>query len=208
MLIRKRSRGVTLIELAVTVALLALLLVAAGPSVAQWMRNNQVRNTGSAILAGLAKARNEAVRRNQPVRFSLVSLTDSAVMNDSCALSAAGVSWVVSVYDPAGKCASAPLDMRPAGNTTDPLIVEAYAGGVGGKHVVVSALLADNTTAAHTVTFNAFGRVADAAPIDHIDIDNQVVSNDYRQLRIAIGSGGTIRMCDRGITDTNDPRKC
>jgi type IV fimbrial biogenesis protein FimT len=198
-----RSRGVTLIELAIGIALLALLLAAAGPSVALWMRNNEVRNTASSILAGLTKARNEAVRRNQPMRFSLVSLSDSAVMDDSCALSAAGASWVVSVLDPAGKCSAIPKDKRGAGDdAADPLIAEKAAGGIGGAGVAVSAMQSDGT-AADTVTFNAFGRVVGAAPIDRI-----AVSNDSRTLRITIQAGGAIRMCDEGITTATDPRKC
>ncbi len=105
---KRRVRGLTLIELAVVLIILGLLIMAVTPSMSAWMRNTQVRNAASSMLAGLAQARNEAIRRNTPVRFSLVSLTDSAVMNDTCAVSRAGVSWVVSVRDPAGHCSYAP----------------------------------------------------------------------------------------------------
>ena len=75
---RRRARGVTLIELAVALTVLALLMFAVLPSVGVWVRNTQVRNTASSIYAGLQVARNEAIRRNAAIRFSLVSLTDSA----------------------------------------------------------------------------------------------------------------------------------
>ncbi len=103
-------RGLTLIELMVTVAILVLLLVGVGPSMGAWMRNTQVRNVASSMLAGLNRARNEAMRRNVPMQFSLVSLGDAAqtVMNNTCALSATGVSWVVSVRNPAGSCDQIP----------------------------------------------------------------------------------------------------
>jgi len=196
----------TLIELAVTMTILALLLVGTGPSVGVWMRNTQIRNTASSMLAGLSRARNEAMRRNAPIRFSLVSLADSAVMGSSCALSGSGVSWVVSVRDPSASCHYAPATI--AADANDPMIVESNAGGVGGKNVVVAAKVGDGSAAANTVTFNAFGRIDDAAPIGFINVANTTAGNDYRNLRIEIGTGGTVRMCDLGVTSATDPRYC
>ena len=200
------ARGMTMIELAVTMTILALLLVGAGPSVSTWMRNTQVRNTTSSMVAGLNRARNEAMRRNVPMRFSLVSLTDSAVMGSSCALSDTGVSWVVSVRNPASNCQYAPATV--AADANDPMIVETNAGGVGGKNVVVAAKIADGSAAANTVTFNSFGRIADAAPIGFINVNNSTAGNDFRRLRIELGMGGTVRMCDLGVAAATDPRFC
>jgi type IV fimbrial biogenesis protein FimT len=202
----RHVRGMTMIELAVTMTILAMLLVGVGPSLGAWMRNTQVRNTASSMLAGLNRARNEAVRRNVPVRFSLVSLANSTKIDSSCALSGSGVSWVVSVRDPSSNCQYAPATV--AADSNDPMIVETNAGGVGGQNVVVAAKLADGSAAANTVTFNTFGRVADAAPIGFINVSNTNTGNDYRRLRIEIGTGGTVRMCDLGVTATTDPRYC
>ena len=41
-----------------------------------------------------------------------------------------------------------------------------------------------------------------------LDIENDTSGNDYRALRIAIGSGGTIRMCEPSVNASGDPRKC
>ena len=202
----REMRGMTLIELAVTMVILAMLLVAAGPTVSAWMRNTQVRNTASSMLAGLQRARNEAMRRNVPIRFSTVSLADSAVMDASCALSDAGVSWVVSVRNPRANCQRVPATV--AADANDPMIVETHAGGVGGRNVVVAAKIADGSAAANTVTFNSFGRVADAAPIGFINVSNNTAGGDFRNLRIEIGVGGTVRMCDLGVTAATDPRFC
>jgi type IV fimbrial biogenesis protein FimT len=124
---RRRARGFTLVELAVALTVLALLMFAVLPSVGVWLRNTQVRNTASSIYSGLQVARNEAIRRNVAVRFSLVSLTDSAVMNNTCALSSTGVSWVVSVRDPTSQCQYAPANV--AADANDPMIVDKNAGG-------------------------------------------------------------------------------
>lgn len=199
---RKPQRGVTLIELAVTFIVLGLLVVAAGPSLTAWIGNTSVRNTAASIYAGLNRARAEAVRLNRPMRFSLVSVADPSVLDNSCALSATGVSWVVSVNDPTSLCSVAPSE------TVAPLIVDKAAGGDGARRVSVAALQSDGVTAATTITFNAFGRVADATAISRIDIDNQVAGGDYRALRVLVGNGGTVRMCDIKVTSSNDPRKC
>lgn len=208
--LRRGQRGLTLIEVAVVLIILALLIVAAAPSLGAWIRNTQVRNTASSLLAGLNQARNEAIRRNVPIRFSLVSLSDSAVMGDSCAVSRTGVSWVISVRDPAGHCSYAP-STDPAADSADadnPLIVEANAGGVGGRNVVVGTRLADGSNAGGVITFNGFGRVTEASPVRAIDVNNETLGNDYRKLRLEIAPGGSVRMCDMAVTDTTDPRNC
>ncbi len=198
---RNPQRGVTLVELVVVFVVVGLLVVAAAPSIGAWIGNASVRNTAQSIQAGLNRARAEAVRSNRSVRFSLVATSDTAVLDNSCALSAAGASWVVSVNDPTSLCADVPS------TSVTPMIVDKAAGGAGARRVAVSAL-DTNGVAANTVTFNSFGRVADAAPIARIDVDNEVIGDDYRRLRILVGTGGVIRMCDVKVTDANDPRKC
>jgi len=212
---KRQVRGLTLIELMVTVVILVMLLLGVGPSVSAWVRNTQVRNVASSMLAGLNRARNEAMRRNVPVRFSLVSLADSALMDGSCALSGAGVSWVVSVRDPTGNCQVVPVQITNAAaydaafaDAANPLIVESSAGGVGGKSVVVAAKVADGSAAANTVTFSSFGRITDGAPIAFINVSNEGGGNDFRRLRIELGAGGTVRMCDLGVAVATDPRYC
>ena len=203
---RRRARGVTLIELAVALTVLALLMFAVLPSVGVWMRNTQVRNTASSIYSGLQVARNEAIRRNVAVRFSLVSLTDSAVMNNTCALSSTGVSWVVSVRDPTSQCQYTPSNV--AADANDPMIVDKNAGGQGGRNVVTCSNVADGSASANTVVFNGFGRVDNATPIGFIDVTNETLSNDYRRFRIEVSAGGALRMCDLAVTSTTDARYC
>ncbi len=180
----------------------ALLLAMIAPSAGAWMANMQIRATAESIQNGLQKARMEAVRRNLPVRFSLVSTNDPAVMDDSCALSSNSASWTVSVNDPAGKCGGALSD------TADPMLVETYAAGVNARRVRVSATEANGATAAHSVVFDGFGRTLGANALARVDIDNAVASNDFRPLRIVIGDGGSIRMCEPRVGTTTDPRAC
>lgn len=208
---RTPQRGMTLIELTVTLTMVALLLTAAAPSVAEWVRNTRIRNTATSIQAGLMKARNEALRRNTPVTFSLVSLADRTVMDDSCALSAGGTAWVVSLNNPAGKCASAASDSRTSTDVAwaAPKIID-KAAGPAGTVAVTAVVSTTDTSPASSATFNGFGRVASASPAGIIDVKDASDStgSTYRNLRIVLSTGGTIRMCDPHATSSTDPRKC
>lgn len=199
-----RCRGVTLVELAVALAVLALLLVAGLPSMTTWLQNTRIRNEAESLQNGLQLARMEAVRRNQPVSFWLVALSDVRTMDNSCALSASGASWVVSVNDPSGQCLSAPSV------TTAPMIVETHASGDGGTNVVVAATASDGTTAATGVTFNGFGQVVQAgSPMASVGVTSGTTGSGYRNLNVVISNGGSIRMCDPNPDlATSDPRRC
>jgi len=196
------QRGVTLVELMVTLSIVALLMFAVIPDIGAWMRNTQVRNTAESIQTGLQRARNEAVRRNRTVQFSLVSLANAARMDDSCALSSTSGSWVVSLSDPAGRCGAG------ISETVLPFIVDSHPVADGGRNVSVTAVQADGTTAASTITFDAFGRVISANPIARVDITLGSGGADIRPLRISIAPSGSIRSCDPQVSSTSDPRHC
>lgn len=196
------TAGFTLIELAVTLAVFGLLLAIVAPSAGTWMANMQIRASAESIQTGLQKARMEAVRRNQPIRFSLVSTTNPAVMDNSCALSSSSASWAISVNNPAGKCGNA------LSNTADPMLVETYAAGVHARRVTVTATEANGSTAASSVIFDGFGRILGANALARVDINNSVAGNDYRPLRILISDGGGIRMCEPRVSSSTDPRVC
>lgn len=197
-----RPQGLTLIELMVTIAILVMLTQALEPSISAWMANTQIRSVASSVQAGLQRARNEAVRRNEPVRFTLVALTDSAVMDNSCAPVASGASWVVSLDDPTGQCGTAISD------TTGARLIERRAGGVGRKSVAIQSSNAAGAASNGVVVFNGFGRVVGTDGIALVDVDNITSGNDYRPLRILVGSGGTTSLCEPKVTSADDPRHC
>ncbi|MDP9914700.1 type IV fimbrial biogenesis protein FimT [Variovorax boronicumulans] len=199
-----RSRGFTLVELVVTIAVFALLLFAALPSLGTWTDNTRIRNVASSLLDGLQLARAEAIRRNQNVSFWLVNIDNPAVLSNDCTLSNTSGSWVVSVNSPITHCADAPsID-------SSPMLVTGRAVGDAGGRVSVTAVLAGSTTAATSVTFNGFGRLVNTADaIGQIDITGPTSGTDYRNLRLLVSPAGQVRMCDpdSGIA-TTDPRRC
>ena len=69
----KRAGGFTLVELMITVAILALLLIAGIPSFREWLRNTHIRTAAESIQNGLRYARGEASSRGANVRFEFTS---------------------------------------------------------------------------------------------------------------------------------------
>jgi type IV fimbrial biogenesis protein FimT len=194
-----KQRGFSIVELVVTVALLALILGLAIPSIGTWMDNTRIRNTTEALQNGLLTARMEAIRRNQNISFYLVTLNDAGALDNTCALSTDSGSWVISVSSPAGQCASV------RSTTEAPMLVESRTVKDGGDGVKVTA---DNST----VTFNGFGRIVSAAggSITQIDVTGPNDDTQYRNLRVNLTAAGAVRMCDPSVptTATADPRLC
>jgi type IV fimbrial biogenesis protein FimT len=69
----RRARGMTLVELLVVMAIAAIGAKLAAPGIAQLLASYKVRGAAEAIVSGLNFARGEAVRRNTPVSFGLVT---------------------------------------------------------------------------------------------------------------------------------------
>jgi len=194
--------GFSLIELVVTLAVLGMLMLAVLPSVGTWTRNVSVRTSAENIQSGLAKARNEALKRNRVVTFWMMAPGAAGnALGSSCLLSSASASWVVSIDDPSGNCQ---IDPSP---TTAPRIVEVFASS-GSAGATVAAKASDNTTAATSVSFNAYGQmVQTGTPIAIIDVSPADSGTGARNLRITISPMGSVRSCDRDVPST-DPRAC
>lgn len=68
-----RCEGVTLIELMVVVAIVAIALSIGLPNFSTWMQNQRIRTATESVLSGMQLARSEAVRRNTTVVFDLAA---------------------------------------------------------------------------------------------------------------------------------------
>lgn len=194
-----RIQGFSMIELAVTLAIIGVLMAAVMPNIGEWIANSRVRSSAESLQAGLQTARNEAVKRNRPITFWLVSLNDDKVMDNSCKLASNAGSWVISVNSPEDNCGAA------ASTTVDPMIVLTHPAGESGSNLVVDALTADGSQAASSVTFNGFGQITGANDIGRINVSS---NNAPRNLRLVLSSSGSIFMCDPQVSDDKDPRFC
>lgn len=192
------QRGMTLVEIAIGLAIMGMLLVMALPGFSRWLQNTQIRTAAEAIQNGLQLAKSEAVRRNSTVRFSL---TDTATA--ACVVSATGTNWVISQDDPTGACDATASDIDA------PRIIQMRSATEGSANAVVAA-------GQSAIVFNSMGRVTPvpAATIS-IGISNptggscaaQSGGGPMRCLRVTVSTGGQVRMCDPALAST-DPRGC
>lgn len=189
-----RQTGVTLIELLIGMAILAITLTFAMPNYAAWMQNLQVRNAAQSIVNGLQLARAEALRRNTLAEFRL---TDAGGQSG----------WTVNVDNPA------------VGGIAYTIPVQSRSGLEGSANARIATTTVSPQTAATTavalaagsglgasVAFNALGRVVGATPVSRIDVLNPSLAG-ARRLVILISVGGQTRMCDPALAAPN-PQRC
>lgn len=201
------QRGFSIIEVAVVMVVIGMMLATAVPAMSAWFRNMKLRNQAETIQAGLQQARNEAVRRNQPVSFYLVSTTTANKLDNNCSVAANGTSWVVSLRSPAGACGATPT--ASSSDSTNPLIVTARTGADGASGVAVNGYagaVTDTSTAASSVTFDALGRRS--GNLTHLVVNYASGQSADRPMRVDISSAGMVRMCDTQVSDSSDPRRC
>ncbi|RZI43154.1 prepilin-type N-terminal cleavage/methylation domain-containing protein [Herbaspirillum sp. HC18] len=197
---RQRQHGVTLVEISITLAIVAILLSLGAPSFSQWLQNTQIRTAAQGIQNGLQLARAEAVRRNTTVGFSFTNTLDG-----SCALASEGPDWVISMGVPAndlpGACGSTPSD------TVAPRIIQKRPGAETGANVVIAA---DQPS----IVFNGLGRVS-PVPLGNVAINVTnpsggscvAAGGTMRCLRVQVSPVGQVRMCDP-VKTSPDPTAC
>lgn len=74
--------GLTLIELMVTLAILAIMVAFAVPSFQQLIEQNKAATSANEILSGLAATRSEAVQKNTRSRFCFFTKTSKWELRD------------------------------------------------------------------------------------------------------------------------------
>ena len=173
-----KSAGFSLIELIIVIVLLSLMLALAMPAYAAWVQNTRIRSAAESFVSGLQLARNEAVRRNSNVQFVI----------------GVGSAWTVQCQVVTPGCENvAPIQSRVAKEGSSSSVTVVASDGL-------------------TIRFDGFGRMISPVPaigtVATFNIDNtQLSAADSRDLRVTVGSAGTIRMCDPNVI-APDVRRC
>ena len=186
-------RGFTLIEFAITLAVIGIVLALGAPSFSAWIQNTQIRTATESMLAGIKLARTEALKSNCTAHFQL---TDS-----SGALSASGTSWLA--------ISDAHVDVDGTSVICDsaaPQVIRSKPSGEGTPNVAYAASTSN-------IGFDALGRVTPVPAGDvTVTITNTtgacVPDGAMRCLTIHVSPGGQAQMCDSAVTTVGDPRKC
>ncbi len=191
---RARQGGMTLVEILVALAIVALVLSFAAPSMMTWIQNTQVRNAAESILGGIKQARFEAVSRNTTVAFELQDPNS--------------IQWHVCLFDTVNDTCQAVPDLYTHG------------AGEGGQNARVGVettfsnfanVLDPGVNVPSLVAFDPFGRISASSPVNiaRIDVRNPTLApSDERRMSIAVGVGGDVRMCDPQLSLATNPQGC
>lgn len=190
--INQFAGGFSLVELMVTIVVLAIAIAIAVPNFSTMIQNTRIRTAAESVQNGIQTARAEAVKRNAMIRFEL----------------AANSRWEV-------KCVTVVGDLDGDGEDDCPAVIQERTAGEGSaSSIVVTA----DPAAATELVFNGLGRLTSlaggVAPPNlvsiNIDIDPTILPPEQsRNLRILVGIGGNTRMCDPDSTiPGTDPRAC
>jgi type IV fimbrial biogenesis protein FimT len=196
MLGRKSKQGFTLTELIVAMAVSVATIAVGVPSFSTYTNHQQIKADSEKVVNALRLAREEAIKRNTAVQFSLVNS-----LNGECALVGSGPHVVVSRTNPGGRCDAAPSE------SVDPYIIRIVEDQDSSKTSISAH--DGNGNARTSVIFTGLGRVVTASNdwIRQIDLDLKSGSA-RRPLRVLIPAFGDIRTCDPSVTTATDPRKC
>lgn len=195
--VRKHVRGVSMIEILIGIAIIAILIALGLPSIGELMRNTKVRNAAESVQNGLNAARAEAVKRNATIVFQL---TDSANVN-----------WQICLWDMAADACKSGVDLIQSYKSSDGASnVRAGADAAVPAAGAVATRLGAGVGLPGRVGFTGFGRLAvPATDLQRIDFyDSTVAEADQRRMVLLISTGGQVRMCDPQVKLSVTPRGC
>lgn len=178
------QRGISMIEVMATIAVLAVVMAIGAPNLSSWMHNTEIKSTAQNVLTGLQLARGEAVRRNARVSFTLTDASGTT-------------SWLVG-------CATckAPIQTGTATEGGQNARLGVSTASLSGTNYAAPIAAGSGMSGAPSVVFTAFGQADPTATnITRIDVTHSADAN-ARRMVIRIPAGGSASLCDPAATNS------
>ena len=201
-MLRHRQSGVSLIELIIGIAIVALLMALGVPEYATFLNNSRVRTSADTLVSGLNMARAEAVKRNARVQFIQTDEEPLASLVDALPQSTTGINWVVREFVPATGLFN---------------FIEGKAGAEGSGRAdatpVVVTSSSNDASYDGILTFTGFGALTIARPVQFV-VTNPTggtcasAGGPIRCLNVVVSPGGQVRICDPNVVAAKDTRAC
>lgn len=167
------SKGLTLIELLVSISVTAIVLAVGVPTFKTWVQNMYIRTTTEYVQIGLQLARMEAVQRNTSTRFTLAGTSTTA--------------WTVDVDG------GAVIQSRPIGENSA-TVTNLTLTPTNAVQVTFNRL---GRVIANSDSSATLSQIELDVPT------TLLASAYSRELRVVISSGGQIRMCNPALLSTH-----
>lgn len=192
----QRASGFTMIEMAVTMTVFAILVALGVPTMTTWIRNNKVRTVADSLQNGLRLAQAESMRRSRQVVFALTNSTTPNLKPLPAVVG--GTSWAIWTL--------------PSMSAADeqPQFIQSGELSNASSQVTI-------TTTVSTVCFNSMGRLVNNASAAVTDITggdtciqpntgtppmlkfNIDLAGADRPLQVNLALGGQVHMCDFNV---------
>ena len=201
-----RSGGFSLIELMVTITLIAILMLLAVPAFGTWSADARVRSTAESLQNALRMAHMTAVARSRSTVFALTNA--SPALNASPV--ANGRNWYIETV---------PMDGEDEDKTADRFIQGATVAGQYGVTITGPASLCFNSLGRQvTKMLTAPATTCTAPTDDNTAATTAATPGTYtvsktgasRKLLVRVYLGGRVRMCDaaKDFVNKDDPDGC
>jgi type IV fimbrial biogenesis protein FimT len=196
----RRTSGFTMIEMAVTMTVFAILVALGVPAMNTWIKNNKVRTVTDSLQTGLRLAQAESLRRSRQVVFALTNSTTPTLIPLPAV--AGGTSWAIWTLP----------SMTNAADETPTFIQSGVLTSAASSQVTIAT-----TGTVSTVCFNSMGRLVNNASANVIAITggdacvqptagappvltfNIALAGADRPLQVNLGLGGQVHMCDPNV---------
>jgi type IV fimbrial biogenesis protein FimT len=197
-----RIAGFTMIELAVTMTIFAILVLLGVPSMTTWIRNNKVRTVSDSLQTGLRLAQAESLRRSRQVVFALTNSTTPTTIPLPAV--ADGTSWAIwtvpsmthavdetPTFIQSGVLSNASTNVQVSSNGTAAVCFNSVGRLTNNASANVTAITGGANCSQPTV-----GVPAGTPPVQIFSIS---IPGGDRPLQVNLGLGGQVHMCDPGV---------
>lgn len=187
---RANQRGFTLPELAIGMAVVAILASVGAPAFASWRESAQLRSAAESISNALQLARAEAVKRNASISFTLTPHNLTVPLSTY-----PDTYWTVG-------CVTQVADLNGDGVDDCPATIQSSVNVP--PHVGVKA---DVTT----VSFSGLGRATNDMTLELQNPSGGnclAVGGPMRCLNTKVSKGGQILTCDPALSHATNPQGC
>ena len=200
---RSIQAGFSLIEVMVTISLMALLVFMAVPSITTVIENSKVRGVAEGFFAAAQVARAEAIRRNQDVEL-VMTADDPIVANvGTTNLSATAGNWIIRSNDGGASPTYTFIEGKSVregsgrGDGSTTVNVDAKVGGAAQPSVIFRSAGNTSLGAQWQINFTSSSSACVSA----------TTPGYVRCLRVVVTQSGQVKSCDPAAP-AGDTRVC